>query len=75
MKRPSKEVRALARRAAALAEQASLDGLDAPTAVMAAAISVSFEQMSRADIADWFRRLADEMEGDAARIRHLLRHH
>jgi hypothetical protein len=79
MKKASKEVRALARRAADLAAEASLDGLDAATAVMAAAIHVSFDaHMSRRDIADWFRRLADEFEvwereERAARLRKALR--
>lgn len=59
----SKQVRALARRAADVAAEASLDGLDAATAVMAAAIHVSFDaRMSCRDIADWLRRLADEMD-------------
>lgn len=59
------EIHALAHRAAALAVQASLDGLDAATAVMAAAIHVAFpEDMSRRDIADWMRRFAAEMEAD-----------
>ena len=60
-----RKVLALAREAAALAIEASTDGLDAATAIMAAAIHVSFpEDMSRRDIADWFRRFADEIEGD-----------
>lgn len=60
-----KEVRTLARRAADLALEASMDGLDAATAVMAAAIHVSFDaEMNRHDIADWLRRLADEMEAE-----------
>jgi hypothetical protein len=77
-KRPSREVRALARRAADVAAQAQLDGLDAARAVMAAAIHIAFDaRMSAADIADWLRRLAEELdqaaEADAARVRELLR--
>jgi hypothetical protein len=79
MKRASPEVRALARRAADVAAEASLDGLDAATAVMAAAIHVSFSSdMSNRDIADWLRRLAAELENDeqaayGARIRRAMR--
>ena len=78
MKRPTKEVRALARQAAALAVQASLDGLDAATAVMAAAIHVSFSaDMTPQDVADWFRRLAAEIEGQqyGAQLRRSMRDH
>lgn len=79
-RRASKEVRALARRAADLAAEASLDGLDAATAVMAAAIHVSFDaRMTRRDLADWFRRLAAEFEATeaeayGAKVRASLRH-
>ena len=63
MKRASNEVRALAHRAADLAAESPLDGLDAATAAMAAAIHVAFgAQMSSYDIADWLRRLAAELE-------------
>lgn len=70
------EVQALARRAATVAAQAALDGLDAATAVMAAAIHVSFSaRMTNRDIADWLRRLANELEQSerSARVRQLIR--
>jgi hypothetical protein len=67
-RRASKEVRMLARRAAALTAEANMDGLDAALAVMAAAIYVSFDAaMTRRDIADWFRRLAAEFDGEEER--------
>ena len=79
MNKASKEVRALSRLAGQVAAEASLDGLDARTAVMAAAIHVSFgPEMKFRDIADWLRRFADLMEADArnefaAEVRRLMK--
>jgi len=77
-KRPSKEIRALARRAADVAGRAPLDGLDAARAVMAATIYVSVRAgMSREEIIDWLRRLALELEDPdeafCAQVREALR--
>jgi hypothetical protein len=79
-KRASKEVRALARRAADVAAEASLDGLDAATAVMVAAIDVCFFDagMTHREVADWFRRFANGLEAEEraglnARVRAAMR--
>jgi hypothetical protein len=62
-KRTHRELITLVRQAADLASEAHFDGLDPRTAVFAAAMQVAFPQsMSRRDIADWLRRLANEFE-------------
>jgi hypothetical protein len=61
----SDEVQALVHRAALVAMEASADGLDPSTAVMAAAIDVCFPpDATNQDIADWMRRCADELEAN-----------
>lgn len=60
------EVHSLIRRAAIVAMEASADGLDPSTAVMAAAIDVCLfgAGMTNLDAADWMRRCADELEAN-----------
>jgi len=79
-KRTSEKVRDLARKVADVASYAPLDDLDMAHAVMAAAFYISLQRarMSRADLSDWLRRLAQEVdeadEADAARVREVMRH-
>lgn len=59
-----KETRIVARRVAAVAEEASRDGLDPTNAVIAATIDVCFSEMTDRAIADWFRMFARGLESD-----------
>ena len=82
-RQPSRDVqvRALARRVADVAAEASLAGTNAPSALMAATIHVAFAaRMTRLDIAGWLRALAEELEAReraytsyGARVRALMR--
>lgn len=59
----SRDVRIIARKVGDIAAEAALDGLDTVTALMAGLIYVCRRvHMSDRDIANWFRRLADEFD-------------
>jgi hypothetical protein len=75
------QVRALARRVADIAAEASLAGTNVASALMAATIHVAFAaHMTRLDVAGWLRALAGELEAKdkaydkyGAQVRALLR--